>query len=87
MGLREVVDHGVTGLSAWSENPDALAWAILQMLKNPYSARMMADNAYRKIMEQFSWQAIAEQTKGVYDRVWSEYAADKWPRRILETAA
>ena len=77
-GLREVVDHGVTGLTAWSENPDALAWAILQILKNPYSARAMAENAYRKVEEQFSWRAIAERTREVYDRVWSEYLASDW---------
>ena len=77
-GLREVVDHGITGLSAWADNPDALAWAILQILKNPYSARMMVENAYRKVAEQFSWQRIAEQTAGIYERVWSEYLAGDW---------
>ena len=77
-GLREVVDHGVTGLSAWADNPDSLAWAILQILKNPYSARMMSENAYRKVTEQFSWGRIAERTAGVYERVWSEYAASDW---------
>jgi len=77
-GLREVVDHGITGLSAWSENPDALAWAILQLLKKPYSARTMAENAYRKVVEQFSWRSIAEQTLEVYRRVWSEYLESGW---------
>lgn len=31
-GLREVVDHGVTGLSAWADNPDSLAWAVLRQI-------------------------------------------------------
>lgn len=86
-GLREVVDHGVTGLSAWSDNPDALAWAILQILKNPYSARMMAENAYRKVMEQFNWRRIADQTAGVYERVWSEYEASDWGRASQDAGA
>jgi glycogen synthase len=79
-GLREVVDHGVTGLTAWSDNPDSLAWAILQMLNNPYSAKMMAENAYKKVCEQFDWKAIAQQTADVYDRVWAEYKAGNWAK-------
>jgi glycosyltransferase involved in cell wall biosynthesis len=77
-GLREVVDHGVTGLTAWADNPDSLAWAILRILKNPYSARQMVRNAYRKVVDQFSWDRIAEQTASVYDRVWSEYLNSDW---------
>lgn len=77
-GLREVVDHGVTGLTAWADNPESLAWAILQILRNPYTAKMMAENAHRKVMETFNWGRIAEQTAGVYERVWSEYLESDW---------
>lgn len=77
-GLREVVDHGVSGLTAWADNPDALAWALLRVLKNPYSANMMVENAYRKVTEQFNWGRIAEQTAEVYERVMSEYAESDW---------
>ena len=79
-GLREVVDHGVTGLSTWAENPDSLAWAVLRILKNPYSAKMMVENAYRKVVKQFNWGRIAALTAGVYERVWSEYATSEWGR-------
>ncbi len=77
-GLREVVDHGVTGLTTWADNPDSLAWGILQILRNPYTAKMMAENAYRKVMDVFNWGRIAEQTAGVYERVWSEYLESDW---------
>ena len=77
-GLPEVVDHGVTGLTAWADNPDSLAWAVLRMLKNPYSAKQMAENAYRKVVDQFNWGRIADQTLAVYDRVWSEHQASDW---------
>lgn len=79
-GFREVVDHGVTGLTTWVDNPDSLAWAILYLLKNPYSARMMAKNAYRKASEQYNWANIARQTASVYDRVWEEYARSDWAK-------
>jgi glycogen synthase len=77
-GLQEVVDHGVTGLTAWADNPDSLAWAVLRMLKNPYSAQQMAENAYRKVVDQFNWGRIGDQTLAVYDRVWSEFQASDW---------
>jgi len=77
-GLREVVDHGVTGLSAWADNPDSLAWAILRLLKSPYTARNMARNAHRKVMEQFNWGRIAERTAEVYNRVWTEFQSSDW---------
>lgn len=77
-GLREVVDHGVSGLTAFADNPDSLAWAVVRLLKNPYSAQMMADNAYRKVLDQFNWGRIADQTLDVYNRVWSEYQASDW---------
>lgn len=77
-GLREVVDHGSTGLTAWTDNPDSLAWAILQTLYNPYSAKAMVHNAYRKVTEQFNWKLIADQTTDVYEQVWSEYVKSGW---------
>ncbi len=77
-GLREVVDHGVAGLTAWSDNPDSLAWGISQMLKNPYTAKMMVENAYRKVTDVFNWTHIAEQTAEVYGRVWSEFEQSDW---------
>ena len=77
-GLREVVDHGISGLTAWADNPDSLAWALVRILKNPYSAKAMANNAYRKVTDQFNWGRIAEQTSAVYDRVWCEYWESDW---------
>jgi glycosyltransferase involved in cell wall biosynthesis len=79
-GLREVVDHGTTGLTAWADNSDSLAWAILQVLQNPYSAKAMVRNAYNKATEQFNWELIAGQTAEVYERVWSEYLESGWGR-------
>jgi glycosyltransferase involved in cell wall biosynthesis len=85
-GLREVVDHGVTGLSAWADNPDSLAWAVLGLLKSPYTARNMARNAYRKVMEQFNWGSIANRTAEVYERVWSEYWESDWRKEATGAA-
>ena len=77
-GLREVVSHGVDGISTWAGNADSLAWGILEVLKNPEGARAMADNAYRKATTVFSWETIAAQTQDCYARVLGESRAGGW---------
>lgn len=77
-GLREIVKHDVTGTVTWADNPDSLAWGIAHVLGDPGHARWMADNARRDAVEHFNWDGIAAQTRGVYDRVWYEYAHNPW---------
>ena len=77
-GLREVVEHDVSGTVTWLGNPDSLAWGIARVLKNPDAARAMADAAYERCRTIFDWDVLAAQTRQVYDRVWDEYRASDW---------
>ena len=77
-GLPEVVQHDVTGTVTYANDPDSLAWGISRVLHNPGFARLMADRAYERIETVFNWTRIAEQTTGVYARVWSEYLLSGW---------
>lgn len=77
-GLPEVVQHDVTGTVTFANNPDSLAWGISRVLHNPGFAREMADRAYERIQNVFNWDRIAEQTLGVYGRVWGEYIGSSW---------
>ena len=77
-GLREVVDHGITGISVWAGNADSLAWGIMQVLTNEGAARSMAETAYMKARTVFSWSRIAEQTIEVYERVACEHSRAGW---------
>ena len=77
-GLREVVDHGITGITTSAGNPDSLAWGIMQILNNPNAARAMAETAYMKTLNAFSWSRIAEQTIEVYNRVADECSRAEW---------
>lgn len=77
-GLPEVVQHDVTGTVTYANDPDSLAWGISRVLHNPGFAREMADRAYERVQNVFNWNRIAEQTLGVYTRVWNEYVGSSW---------
>jgi glycosyltransferase involved in cell wall biosynthesis len=68
-GLPEVVQHGVTGIVTQANNPDSIAWGILQVLQRPDYALSLVENAYRDLYERFSWDRLARQTEEIYDRV------------------
>ncbi len=77
-GLKEVVEHGVTGLQTWLNNPDSLSWGLLHMILNPQQAHEMAGNAFNRVESTFNWALIAAQTAEVYNRVWQEYRHSDW---------
>ena len=64
-GLSEVVEHGVTGLSA-PVSADGIAEAILQALQHPEAAADRARRAQEVVKKQYSWESIATQTLAVY---------------------
>ena len=61
-GLREIVRHGVNGLTFYAGNSRSLADNILAMLKAPKFARELASKAYFEVHEKYSWEAIGKQT-------------------------
>ncbi len=77
-GLKEVVEHDVSGTVTAAGNPDSLAAGIVRVLKDPGHAQWMAQNAARRVREVFNWSRIAAQTGDIYERVWSEYRASDW---------
>lgn len=77
-GFSEVVRHNETGIRVHAGDPESLAWGILHTLLHPQWSRARAANALRDVHERFSWGRIADQTMGVYRRVWNEYVANPW---------
>ncbi len=77
-GLKEVVWHEQTGIVTWAGNPDSLAWGILRVLDDPESAKQRAQNALQALQTEFNWHLIAQKTRRVYERVWSEYLRVDW---------
>jgi glycosyltransferase involved in cell wall biosynthesis len=72
------VQHTKTGIVTWVNNPDSLAWGILEVLKNPGYRQWLVDNAYEDLKRRFSWPKLAKQTEEVYQRVVQERSQISW---------
>ncbi|XGV96854.1 MAG: glycosyltransferase family 4 protein [Leptolyngbya sp. BL-A-14] len=77
-GLPEVVRHTKTGIVTWTNNPDSLAWGILEVLRHPGYAQWLVDNAYADLKHRFDWTKLALQTEAVYGRVLHERSQANW---------
>ena len=71
--MPEIVDDGVTGIIVPPKNPEALAEAIVKLLKDDKLRRQMGKNAYKKLKTDLSWDKIAEKTIEVYERAMGEH--------------
>jgi glycogen synthase len=68
-GLAEIVEHGVTGVHFPPGDPVALAGAVTGVLGDRGYARALALEARARVIDDYNWPAIAEQTVAVYDSV------------------
>lgn len=68
-GIPEVLEEGVTGRLVPPKNAEALARAMVGMLKDPEGLKTMSENI-KKLNEsgQFSWDSIARETLEVYQQ-------------------
>jgi glycosyltransferase involved in cell wall biosynthesis len=63
--LREVVREGLDGLHARNE-PDAVAAAILTLLRDPARAHRMGESGRQRVLTEFTWQSVARRTEAAY---------------------
>ncbi len=77
-GLPEVVHHTKTGIVTYINDPNSLAWGILEVLQNPDYSQWLIDNAYEDLERRFRWRDIAKRTEKVYQRVAAENSLTQW---------
>jgi glycosyltransferase involved in cell wall biosynthesis len=77
-GLSEIVEHDVTGVKVYVNNPESLTWGITKVLLDDSYANWIRANAYRKVQEKYDWNKIAQQTKAIYENVLGEYSKSAW---------
>jgi glycogen(starch) synthase len=74
-GLRELVEHGITGLRFPPEDVGALADAVSAVLSDEVLGRRLVRDARRVLIEDFSWSRVARRTAEVYERAEREERA------------
>lgn len=65
-GLGTVVQHELTGLTAFAEDVNSLAWAITRALSDPTAAAERAERAIGYLETCLAWPVIARLTLEVY---------------------
>jgi glycogen(starch) synthase len=77
-GLSEIIEHDVTGVKVYPNNPESLAWGITKVLLDENYRKRLRENAYRRVQEKYDWAKIAQQTKRIYEGVLGEYSKSFW---------
>lgn len=77
-GLREVVQHGVNGLTVIPGDPMSIAWAVDQMLADPKAAKARRAVAQEQVQSIYRWDRIARLTADVYEHVAQDRNDVEW---------
>jgi glycogen synthase len=77
-GLSEIIEHDLTGVKVYPNNPESLAWGISKVLTDDDYRIRIRDNAFRRVQERYDWEKIAQQTKRIYEGVIGEYSKSFW---------
>jgi glycosyltransferase involved in cell wall biosynthesis len=64
--LLEIVEHEVTGLVVPPNDPDALASKLQWIAEHPDAARAMGEAGRRRVLERFTWPAVAQRCLAIY---------------------
>ena len=64
-GIPEAVAHGETGLLVEPHDEEALANALIHLLKSPDEAHRMGENARRRAETQFTWWHTADKFRNI----------------------
>jgi glycosyltransferase involved in cell wall biosynthesis len=75
-GVPELVIDGETGTLVPSDNPSALADALLYLLRTPVVARRMGAAGRRRVEEHFTAQRMVRETEAVYEALLKQGTAD-----------
>jgi glycogen(starch) synthase len=71
-GMREIVICGgedQCGFHIDPSNPTDIAWGITSALENPEKMKWLGKNGRRRVLEEFTWDKIAEKTLRLYEQL------------------
>jgi glycosyltransferase involved in cell wall biosynthesis len=71
-GMREIViccGEDQCGYHVDPSNPTDIAWGIISVLENPDKMKWLGKNGRKRVLEEFTWDKIAERTLGLYEQM------------------
>jgi glycosyltransferase involved in cell wall biosynthesis len=68
-GIPEIVREGETGLLADPGDPDTLADALLELLRDPDRAKEMGARGFDRVHSTFTWEHTARTLEAVFERL------------------
>ena len=77
--LPEIVDDGETGYIVPPRDPEALATAIVRLLRDPGACRRMGEQGYVKLKTDMAWPTIVRSLLAVYGELASTRGRDGVP--------
>lgn len=77
-GLKEIVEHGNDGMKCYPGSADSLADNIISILNDPSLRERLIRNGFEKVMNKYSWDAIAKQTEEVIQEVINQSREVNW---------
>jgi glycosyltransferase involved in cell wall biosynthesis len=80
-GLSEIVEHDISGVKVYVNNPDSLAWGINRILIDDGFANWLRTNAFKKVQEKYNWDKIGQQTSNIFRTVLNEYSKSFWAQK------
>ena len=76
-GMPEVVEDGKTGFIAHPNTPKSLEDKIKYFLRNPAESKRMGENARKKILADFTWDAVARRCLEGYNELLNKAPKDE----------
>jgi phosphatidylinositol alpha-1,6-mannosyltransferase len=64
-GTEDAIVHGITGLRVDGTDVEAIAFAVVSLLLDPARAKILGEAGRRRIEQEFTWEAVVEQTRGL----------------------
>jgi glycosyltransferase involved in cell wall biosynthesis len=71
-GMREIViccGEEQCGYHIDPSNPTDIAWGITSVLENPDKMKWLGKNGRKRVLEEFTWDKIAERTLKLYEQM------------------
>jgi phenylacetate-CoA ligase len=79
-----MIEHGVSGTIVPPKDPNAMAAAVVQLLRHPVHARAMAARAAERL-NRYSWNVVGAQWSALYSEMMQRRRSER-PRGVRHAA-